>query len=98
MVVRSAVDGRCQRRKHSAGRAGGVTASVAVAQLAQGALVVGPATAHLDPGFQEYLAVEQLLHGDARLAADIAQALALVADDDGLLAVALDPDHRVDAA
>src|SRR5690606_30884231 len=72
--------------------------SLRVAELAQGPLVIGPAATYLDPGLQEHPAIEQRLHGHARLAGHFAQALALLADDDGLLPLAFHPDHGVDAA
>ena len=55
-------EGRLERHAHGAKSGGGSSRPwIAVAQTAQGALVVGPAFAHLDPGLQEHLTVEQAL-------------------------------------
>src|SRR5690606_29197520 len=70
---------------------------LAVAEGLERGLVVGPALAHAHPGLQEHLAPEQPLHLLARLAADLAQAGAGLADHDRLLAFTFDPDHRTDA-
>ena len=72
--------------------------SGADAQLAQGALVIRPAGADLHPQLQVHLAIEQPFHGQARLAADLAQAGAPGTNDDGLLALALNPDRGMDPA
>src|SRR6218665_24444 len=63
-----------------------------VAERAHARLVVGPAGAHLYPYFQEGLGVELFFQFLARLGADALEALAFVADDHHLVAVALDHD------
>src|SRR5690606_34969465 len=63
-----------------------------IPQRLQRRLVVRPAGAHAYPGLEEHLAVEQTLHRLPRPGADLAQARAALADDDRLLALALDPD------
>src|SRR5690606_1895173 len=87
--------GRACRTK--AGWASTRTASVRVAEPPQRRLVVRPALAHPAPGLEEDLAPEQRLHGLARGDGDGLDAFAALADDDGLLAFALHPDHRGDA-
>src|SRR5881394_4317286 len=69
---------------------------VAVTQRTQRTLVIGPATLNLDPQVEHDLGVEQQLHVLARFGADTLDALALVANDDFLLAVALDEDQGMD--
>src|SRR5687768_8150488 len=71
--------------------------SIVVSECAKGRFVVRPAFTHAHPGFEEYLVAEQAFHLQARLGPDFAQAFAALADDDQLLAFALDPDHRADA-
>src|SRR5688572_509135 len=71
--------------------------SIMVAKCAQCSLVVRPALAHAYPGFEEHLAPEQALHLLASPGADLAQALAALADHDQLLAFAFDPYHCADA-
>src|SRR5690606_31608938 len=74
-----------------------LTALLVVAEGPQRGLVVRPALAHAHPGLQEHLRIEQPLHLLPRAGADLAQALAALADHDRLLPLALDPDHRADA-
>jgi len=69
---------------------------VAVTQGAQCALIIGPATLHLHPQVQHDLGIEQQFHVLARFGADALDALALVANDDFLLAVTFDEDQRMD--
>src|SRR5688500_15659502 len=69
---------------------------VAVTQRTQGAFIVGPAALNLDPEVEHDLGVEQQLHVLACLGADALDPLALVANDDFLLAVALDEDQGMD--
>src|SRR5690606_39353538 len=69
-----------------------------VAELPERGLVVGPVVAHLAPELQEDLALEQPLHLDPRRGTDALQGLATPADDDGLLARPLHPDHGADPA
>src|SRR6185312_1958282 len=69
---------------------------IRIAELLQHRLVVHPAFAHLHPQLEEDLALEQALHVPARGRADGLELGAALADHDGLLAVTLHPDHRVD--
>src|SRR6185312_7108606 len=69
---------------------------IRIAELLQHRFVVHPAFAHLHPQLEEDLALEQALHVPARGRADGLELGAALADHDGLLAVALHPDHRVD--
>src|SRR5687767_11034073 len=68
-----------------------------VPQLPKDAGVVGPGLADLDPGAKVDLSSEELLHVLARRARHALQALSAGADDDRLLAVALDEDGGLDA-
>src|SRR6476661_6932434 len=68
-----------------------------VAKAAHPRLVVSPPGTHLDPQLDEDLGAEQLLEFLPRLGADALEPLALVADHDGLVAVALHDDGRGDA-
>src|SRR6185369_9954725 len=70
---------------------------LAVTQLLEEARVAGPVLLHLDPDAEIDLAVEQAFHVLARGAGDALELLALGADDDRLLAVALHPDGHFDA-
>src|SRR5215472_12716212 len=51
-------------------------------QLFEGAGVVGPVLAHLDPQIEVHAAPQQIVEREARGAADTLQALAARADDD----------------
>ena len=63
-------------------------------QLAQRARIVRPVLAHLDPERQMKAAAEQAIELQARGAADALEARAVGADDDRLVAGAIDPDDR----
>ena len=69
---------------------------VAVTEARERALVVGPATAHLDPQPQHDLAAKQPLDVDTRFLTHAFQPVATLPDHDGLLALLLDQDHRTD--
>src|SRR5437870_2628263 len=70
---------------------------LAIAELAQRGLVVRPAALHLHVRLQEHLRAEERLHGVAGLGADALQGGALLADDDRLVAGAVDVDRGGDA-
>ena len=59
--------------------------SVVVTQTAQCAFVVGPARLHLHPEIEHHLALKGLFHVQARVAADLANTLALLSDQNLLL-------------
>src|SRR5262245_41509350 len=63
-------------------------------QLAHARAALGPAFHHLDPELHEHLALEQPLHLDPRLGADLLQPLPTRADHDRLLRFLLDHDGR----
>src|SRR5690554_6010532 len=66
---------------------------VAHAQTFQGPVAVCPAPLDLDPQPQHHLAAEHLLHIHAGILANLAQALALITDDDLPLTFTLDQDQ-----
>src|SRR5690554_686135 len=66
---------------------------VAHAQTFQGPVAVCPAPLDLDPQPQHHLAAEHLLHIHTGILANLAQALALITDDDFPLAFTLDQDQ-----
>src|SRR5690348_11130636 len=70
--------------------------SIRAAELLQHRLVVHPALAYLHPQLEKSLALEPALHVPARGRADGLELGPALADHDGLLAIALHPDHRVD--
>src|SRR5258706_7126033 len=86
--------GRCAARTPARGR----RVFSLVPQLSQDACIVRPCAAHLDPYAQVHLALEQALEVLARGGRHRFQPLAALAEDDGLLAVALDEDRGFDAA
>ena len=64
-----------------------------VAELAQRVRVLAPVPAHLDPELEEDGMAGLFLDLGARLASDLAQHGAALADDDRLLRLVLDMDH-----
>src|SRR5207247_8414397 len=67
------------------------------AEAVEQALVLAPARRHLDLESEEHVAPEQVLDLEAGLAADALDHGAALADQDALLAVALDQDRGLDA-
>src|SRR5947208_5122269 len=68
-----------------------------ISQLSQDAGVIRPGTAHFHPHAEVDLALEETLEIAARRRGHGLQALAALAEDDGLLAPALDEDGGLDA-
>src|SRR5205085_10217073 len=73
------------------------TALAANAEFVEGALVVAPVLAHFDEEAQKDVATEQLFNVAARTGADLFQARAAFADDDGAMRRPFDIDQTVDA-